>query len=201
MPVKNAKATHFLTGKYEVIDPRFNQDYKRVELDLGCGKGGFSLEVAKRNPETIVLAADIKASRLSKINNKAALMNVTNLETLRVMAWDLIAYHLPDNSVDRLHILCPDPWPKHKHKGNRLVTSEFLGAATKVLKDGAILHLSTDDRPYIEWMRKAIEPLKQYVPFAEGIADVEDIETEFERHYVKVGKGVVHMSFKLNKQA
>lgn len=201
MALKDAKSTHFLTEEYKVIDPRFGGDYKRVELDLGCGKGGFSLEVAKRNPDSIVLAADIKASRLSKINNKAAVMKVKNLETLRVMAWDLIGYQLPADSVDRLHILCPDPWPKNKHKGNRLVTSEFLGAVTRVLKDGGVLHLSTDDRPYLAWMQEAISNLGQYVPFEEGIADVADIETEFERHYVKVGKGVVHMSFKLNKTA
>ena len=201
MALKNAKATHFLTERYEVIDPLFGGDYKKVELDLGCGKGGFSLEVAKRNPDSIVLAADIKATRLSKINNKAAVMKVTNLETLRVMAWDLIGYQLPADSVDRLHILCPDPWPKNKHKGNRLVTSEFLGAITRVLKNGGILHLSTDDRPYLAWMKEAISGLSQYVPFEEGISDVSDIETEFERHYVKVGKGVVHMSFKLDKTA
>ncbi|MCM8532879.1 MAG: methyltransferase domain-containing protein [Lentisphaeraceae bacterium] len=199
MPVKNAKETNFLAGKYEVIDPKFGGDYKKVELDLGCGKGGFSLEVAKRNPETIVLAADIKASRLQKINNKAALMKIPNLETIRVMAWDLIAYQLPNDCLDRVHILCPDPWPKFKHKGHRLVTSEFLGAVTRVLKNGGILHLSTDDRPYVAWMKEAISGLSQYVPFEEGIDDVKDIETEFERHYVEVGKGVVHMTFKLSK--
>lgn len=199
MPVKNAKETNFLSGKYEIIDPKFGGDYKRVELDLGCGKGGFSLEVAKRNPDTIVLAADIKASRLQKINNKAALMKIQNLETIRVMAWDLIAYQLPNDCLDRVHILCPDPWPKFKHKGHRLVTSEFLGAVTRVLKNGGILHLSTDDRPYVAWMKEAISGLSQYIPFEEGIDDVKDIETEFERHYVEVGKGVVHMTFKLSK--
>ncbi|MCM8535841.1 MAG: methyltransferase domain-containing protein [Lentisphaeraceae bacterium] len=199
MPVKNAKETNFLSGKYEVIDPKFGGEYNRVELDLGCGKGGFSLEVAKRNPDTIVLAADIKASRLQKINNKAALMKISNLETIRVMAWDLIAYQLPNDCLDRVHILCPDPWPKFKHKGHRLVTSEFLGAVTRVLKNGGILHLSTDDRPYVAWMKEAISGLSQYIPFEEGIDDVKDIETEFERHYVEVGKGVVHMTFKLSK--
>ena len=44
MALKDAKSTHFLTEEYKVIDPRFGGDYKRVELDLGCGKGGFSLK-------------------------------------------------------------------------------------------------------------------------------------------------------------
>jgi tRNA (guanine-N7-)-methyltransferase len=199
MILENVKATCFLTGRYEVIDPTFGHKCKRVELDLGCGKGGFALELAKRNPETVVLAADIKASRLKKINNKAAVMKLENVETLRVMAWDLIAYLLPDNSIDRIHVLNPDPWPKSKHRDHRLLSSEFLGRIKKVLKPNGILHLSTDDKPYCEFMEKAIKPLEFYKDFPEGMADVRDIITEFERFYLKVGTEVKHLSFILQK--
>ena len=197
--LSTAKPTQYLSGRYEILDPTFGHDCKKIELDLGCGKGGFSLEVAKRNPDALVLAADIKASRLSKINNKAAVMKIDNLETLRTMAWDLVAYLLPDNCLDRVHILCPDPWPKNKHRGNRLVSSEFLGRLQKVMKPGAVLHLKTDDAPYAAWMKEAIAPITAYEPFPEGIDDVKDIQTEFERHYVSVGKPIHQMAFRLNK--
>ena len=197
---KNVKPTSFLTGRYEVIDPTYGSGCKKLELDLGCGKGGFSLELASRNPDTLVLAADIKASRLQKINNKAAYAKVENIQTVRVLAWDLVSYLLPDDSLDRIHILCPDPWPKAKHRGNRLVTSEFLGRLSKTMKDGAILHLATDDEPYFKWMKEAIKPLTQYERFDEGIDDVRDIKTEFERYYLSIGKEVGHMSFRLNKK-
>lgn len=199
MKLKNVKPASFLTGCYEVIDPAYGHQCSKIELDLGCGKGGFSLELAKRNPDSLVLAADIKASRLKKINNKAAVHKIDNIQTVRVLAWDLVSYLLPDNSLDRIHILCPDPWPKKKHKGNRLITSEFLGRLTNVMKNGAILHLATDDQPYFEWMMEAIKPLCCYESFEEGIDDVRDIKTEFENYYLSVGKPVEHRSYKLNK--
>ena len=120
---------------------------------------------------------------------------------MRVLAWDLVSYLIPDNSLDRIHILCPDPWPKAKHRGNRLVTSEFLGCLAKIMKPNAILHLATDDQPYFKWMQEAIAPLQQYERFDEGIEDVRDIHTEFERYYLSIGKEVGHMGFKLNKNS
>jgi tRNA (guanine-N7-)-methyltransferase len=199
MKLENVRPTCFLTGQYEVLDPTFGHDCQRIELDLGCGKGGFSLELAARNPETLVLAADIKASRLKKINNKAAVMKVSNIETLRVMAWDLIDHLLPDNCLDRIHVLNPDPWPKKKHSGNRLLSSEFLGRMRKVLKPGAILHLSTDDMPYYGWILKAIAPITDFVEYPEGIEDVADIMTEFETFYVNNGQPVKHLCYRLKK--
>ena len=200
-PLENVKPTSFLTGCYKVIDPTYGTDCKKLELDLGCGKGGFSLELATRNPDALVLAADIKASRLKKINNKAAVHKIENIQSVRVLAWDLVSYLVPDNSFDRIHILCPDPWPKTKHRGNKLVTSEFLGRLGKIMKNGSILHLATDDAPYLEWMKDAIKSLNQYEVFDEGIDDVRDIQTEFERYYLSIGKPVGHLSFKLNKEA
>lgn len=198
--LKNVKPTSDLTGCYEVIDPTYGTECKKLELDLGCGKGGFSLELAKRNPDALVLAADIKAVRLKKINNKAAVYKIENIQTVRSLAWDLVSYLMPDNSFDRIHILCPDPWPKKKHRGNKLITSEFLGRLTKIMKHGSVLHLATDDAPYLEWMKEAIKPLSQFEVFEEGIDDVRDIKTEFERYYLSIGKPVGHLSFKLNKE-
>jgi tRNA (guanine-N7-)-methyltransferase len=197
--LRSAKATHFLTGSYKRLDPFFGKDAKKVELDLGCGKGGFSIELANRNPDSVILAADIKAVRLGKINNKAAIKKLQNVETLRCMAWDLIGYGLPDNCIDRLHIICPDPWPKNKHRANRLVTSQFLGSLLKVIKNRGILHLATDNEPYLEWMKTAISSIKEYENFPEGIDDVRDIQTEFEKRYVSAGIKVTHLSFKINK--
>ena len=199
MVLKNVKETHSFMGRYEVIDPTFGNDCATIELDLGCGKGGFSMELAKRNPDTLVLAADIKKSRLRKINNKTAQHRVRNLETIHTMGWDLLAYLLPSDCLDRVHVICPDPWPKAKHSPNRMLSTEFIARLRRIMKPGAILHLATDDVSYMEWITKAMSDMKFFVPFDEGIDDIRDIKTEFEIHYEKVGKPVPHLSFKLEK--
>lgn len=199
MSLKNVRQTTFLTSRYEIIDPTFGRSNSPVELDLGCGRGSFSIGLARRHPQSVVLAVDVKTARLQTINNKAAVHKLTNVHTIKALAWDLIAWFLPSECLNRVHILCPDPWPKKKHRTHKLITSEFLGRLARVMKDKAVLHLATDDPTYFAWMQSAVQPLRFFVPFDEGIADVRDIRTDFEAHYLSMGKPVGHLSLRFEK--
>jgi tRNA (guanine-N7-)-methyltransferase len=194
----HARPLNYLTGELKPIDAQFGGDWQRVELDMGCGKGRFSLALAERNPETLVLAADIKKGRLETIMNKAALADIQNIETLRSLGWDLAGFQIPDNCLDRIHVLNPDPWPKSRHRGNRMLTSEFIGRLSRCLKKGGILHLSTDDVPYLEWMKTIMSQLTIFEESPEGIADMTDVKTEFETNYInREEKHTTHLSYRL----
>ena len=154
---------------------------KTLELDLGCGKGVF--------------AADVMMGRLRKVARKSEVnQNPGNLYFLRVEARHLVSIILPDNSLDRLHLLCPDPWPKAKHKGHRLLSSDFMMQIARVLKPGGVFHFATDDVPYLE---QGVNNIKGSGLFTEGgeIADVADIKTEFERQWLAEGKAVTHTAW------
>ena len=118
---------------------------------------------------------------------------------LRTIAWDLIGYLLPDNCLDRVHILCPDPWPKARHRGNRLLSSEFIGRLKRVLKNNGTLHISTDDKPYLAEILEAISGLNFFTQDQSLFDDVSDIKTEFEITWNKQGKEVTHLAYKLKK--
>lgn len=163
-----------------------------LELDLGCGKGGFALGLAARYPDRNILAADVMLGRLRKLRNKARHDHLANVVPVRGAAWELIGYLLPDACLDRVHILCPDPWPKTRHRANRLVTSEFLGRLAAKLKPGGALHLATDNEPYLEQMLAAIRGLAGYRPWPEGIADIRDLQTDFERVFARIDRPVHH---------
>ncbi|HCN07753.1 MAG TPA: hypothetical protein DIT01_07445, partial [Lentisphaeria bacterium] len=102
-------ALSILTGEYERL--RLAAAHDAIELDLGCGKGGYLLELARRFPDRLIIGADVMLGRLRKIKRKAERRGLDNVMLLRVEAWSLLPL-LPDGVLDRIHILCPDPWPK-----------------------------------------------------------------------------------------
>ncbi|MFT5129313.1 MAG: tRNA (guanine-N7-)-methyltransferase [Rhodothermales bacterium] len=165
-----------------------------AELDLGCGKGGFLLQLAARYPERLILGADIMIGRLRRVERKVERGELRNVELLRIDAWNLIARMIPDESLSRVHILCPDPWPKKRHRAQRLVSSEFLGRLSRKLIPGGILHMATDNVPYFEQMQATIAPLPHFAPAPDGIADIADIQTDFELQWLGQGIPTQHVA-------
>lgn len=198
-PAPPAVSFHLLTNRWEVIDPRFGMPPGcPVELDLGCGKGGLSLAMAERFPERMVLACDVMLGRLRRLANKAQRLGLANCAILRANSLDLVAYQLPPASVQRIHVVCPDPWPKNRHRARRLVTTDFLRRAARVLVPGGILHLATDDDDYRRFMLAAVEKLPEFRRDASGeaLADIADLRSEFEKKWHAEGKNVPHFAYR-----
>ncbi len=168
-----------------------------VELDLGCGKGGFLLQLAQRYPERQILGADVMMGRLRKVESKCRREGCDNVRLLRVSAWPLVAALLPGRCLDRVHILCPDPWPKARHRGNRLLGSEFLGTLAGRIKAGGSLHVSTDNRAYLAFILESIAPLSPYCRDDDAIADVRDLKTDFELGFEADGRSVTHCAWRV----
>ncbi len=189
---------HILNTRYclldEVVRPAPGQ---RVELDLGCGSGGFTVRLAESKPEALVFGAVVMLGRLRKVEKLGRRTGVSNLELLRVEARHLISLIAPDSYFDRIHILCPDPWPKHKHKGNRLMSSDFMMQLNRVLKKDGILHFATDDPNYMESTRRNLETsaLFEYAP-QEVLDDVKDFKTDFEKEWLAIGRTVPHIALR-----
>ncbi len=170
---------------------------EKIELDLGCGSGDFSIELARRHPERIVFSADIMLNRIRKVASKGRRAGLTNLRYFRVEARHLVSIILPDKCLDRLHILCPDPWPKNRHSGHRLISADFMMQIYRVLKDDGIFHFATDDPPYLA---AAVKNLTESGLFEQAendvLSDVADIRTEFERQWLDAGKAVPHTAWR-----
>jgi len=172
--------------------------FPHAELDLGCGKGDFAAELARRKPDTAVFAADVKLGRLRKVVRKTrGDEREENVIFLRVEARHLLTIILPDEFLDRIHILCPDPWPKQKHSGNRLLSSDIMMHIARVLKKDGVFHFSTDDAPYLAAVRKNVSGSGLFEEAGpDAIADVADIRTEFETQWLAQGKTVTHLAWR-----
>ncbi len=187
-----------LTNEYR--QPAFPDGFSAVELDLGCGKGKFTLELAERYPERLVVGLDVMLGRLAKIDSKMTRRKLKNVMLLRAESSQAVAFQLPVASIDRIHLLCPDPWPKEKRKGRRLVCMAFLATLPRIMKQGAILHMATDYRPYFDDWQRMLDniPWLQDAPNASD--DIKDIKTDFELQWEAEGKSVWHLNRKLKRK-
>ncbi|MBE6368631.1 MAG: methyltransferase domain-containing protein [Lentisphaerae bacterium] len=169
-----------------------NHESLPIELDLGCGKGSFTTELAKRHPERIILAADVLSGRLRKLVKRNQRDGVENMRVLKAEARMLVARLLPDKTLSRIHILCPDPWPKDRHSGNRLLSSDFMTHIHRVLEDNGVWHFSTDDLEYLAAVRQAVKASQLFAEDPQRLDDVDDIKTDFEVMWNSMGKTVYH---------
>ena len=185
-----------LFNQWRLLDPHFGRAPAPVELDLGCGNGRFTLELAGRYPERLILGTDVKLGRLRRVEKRAERTDVRNLELLAVNSLDFVDYMLPDGCLDRAHLLCPDPWPKNRHQSRRLVTTSFLCRLAHVLKPGGILHMATDHLPYFDAWQQVLQGLPFYEPYPEGIADIADLRSDFELTWTALGKPVPHLAYR-----
>ena len=169
-----------------------------LELDMGCGKGRFTVELARRHPERFILANDLIRERLHTLERRCAVAGLRNLRTLWATSLALVSYQLPPDSLARLHLLCPDPWPKRRHQPKRLVCTDFLCRVPRVLKRGGFFHLSTDYTPYYEdWLRMFAQLPSLYEPAPEGMEDMRDMKTDFELRWNACGQEVHHLCYRI----
>lgn len=127
------------------------QDGRPLEVDLGCGDGSFLVAMAREYPERDFLGVERLLGRARKVGKKLVRNRLENGRVLRLESRYTVEWLLPDASVSRLHLLCPDPWPKVRHHRRRLVQPEFLEAVRRVLVPGGEFLFMTDHPEYFEW--------------------------------------------------
>jgi tRNA (guanine-N7-)-methyltransferase len=157
------------------------QNERPVELDLGSGPGRFLIEAACQYPERNFLGVERLLGRVRKTLRSAARLGLTNVRVLRFEIDYTVRYLLVPGSVFRLHLSFPDPWPKRRHHGRRLIDEEFLAASASALATGGELWIKTDHADYFHWITKTVdsrEDLFVSVPWSEKYP-----RTDFEEAY------------------
>ena len=162
----------------------FAHPERRLEIDLGSGKGRFLLARAAKNPDTNFLGIDRMLRRIRKVDNRARRLDLDNVRLMRVEGYYAVAYLIPPASVDVYYIFFPDPWPKARHEGHRLFNAQFLDALHRTLAPGGVAHVATDHLPYFEQLSGIFAGDARFAPIAPYVPP-EDEQTDFERYYVE----------------
>lgn len=181
----------------------FFKNENPLVLELGCGKGEYSVTLAKAFPNSNFLGVDIKGARFWRGAKIALEENLGNVGFLRTQI-ELVDEIFAENEVDEIWITFPDPQIKYKRTKHRLTNFEFLQKYKKILKPDGIVHLKTDSEFMHGYTLGLLHGLGEIVEFANhdvynnhgSPKAVTDIQTFYEKQYLEKGKKITYIQFK-----
>lgn len=182
----------------------FFKNDKPLVLELGCGKGEYSVGLAKAYPEKNFLGIDIKGARFWRGAKTALEEGLTNVGFLRSQI-ELVDLLFGEKEVDEIWITFPDPQIKYKRTKHRMTNSEFLLKYKKILKPEGVVNLKTDS----EFMHgytlgllhgeghEVIQANHDVYKNEYSPKEVVGIQTFYEKQYLEQGKPITYIQFKI----
>jgi len=175
-----------------------------IVLELGCGKGEYSVELARRFPNTNFIGIDIKGSRFWRGAKTAIEENLPNVAFLRTQI-ELIENCFANHEVDEIWITFPDPQIKYKRTKHRLTNEEFLARYKNILKPEGVINLKTDSEFMHGYTLGLLHGAGHKVIYAnhnvyrnEGAPEVvTSIQTFYESQYLEQNKPITYIKFQL----
>lgn len=119
-----------------------------LALEIGCGVGDFIVQMAALHPELNFIAIDFYNKGCIKTCKRVDKSGLTNVKILRAEARSFIEACIPNNTLRKIIINCPDPWPKLRHRKRRLVNTEFVAWLSRFLQPQADFYFATDFDDY-----------------------------------------------------
>ncbi len=179
-----------------------------VVLELGCGKGEYTVELARLYPEMNFIGVDIKGARMWTGAKQALEAGLKNVAFLRTNI-EIIDRFFAESEVQEIWLTFSDPQMKNAHK--RLTSTFFLNRYRKFLVDGGIVHLKTDSNFLFTYTTCMVKENKLPVVFStedlyhtEGLDEethkILSIQTYYESMWIERGLNIRYMKFFLPQQ-
>ena len=201
------------------------KNHNPIILELGCGKGEYTIGLAEMFPENNFIGVDIKGARMwrgAKTSNERKMANVAFLRT-RI---EFIDRFFSEDEIDEIWITFPDPHPGTRNSNKRLTSPWYLKKYIKLLKNNGIIHLKTDNVELFQYTRSVIKTNNLEELFSSGnlyseelksndiITGISDslslpddrrlffhnilsIKTFYEKQFLAKGMEITYLAFKL----
>ncbi len=151
-------------GQWQVLEPAgqkgnwraLKPDATALWVEVGCGKGKFTVETAAANPDVLLIAIERCKEAMVMAMEKAKAMELKNVFFVD-MDVALMESCFAFGEIDRLFINFPDPWPRSKNAKRRLTFRTFLKMYSRVIRDGGEIHFKTDNAKLFEFTLEELE--------------------------------------------
>ncbi len=176
-----------------------------IVLELGCGKGEYTIALARKNPEINYIGIDLKGARFWRGAKTALEENLPNVAFIRTQI-ELIDLLFAENEVSEIWITFPDPQIKYTRTKHRLTNAEFLKKYHKVLKPRGFVNLKTDSEFMHGYTLGLLHGQGQEIVYAHhdiyknahSPKEVVETQTFYENQYLEQQKPITYIQFRLN---
>jgi len=176
-----------------------------IVLELGCGKGEYTVGLGESNRQKNFIGVDVKGNRIWSGAKQALDNKLRNIAFLRTRI-DFIDHCFATDEVDEIWITFPDPQPQKPRARKRLTNPLFLNRYKKIMKPNGIIHLKTDSTSLYEYTLEVIEENKHeliwhtnnlYQNCPEDRKELIQIKTYYEKLFTGRGEDIKYISFRL----
>lgn len=174
-----------------------------VVLELACGKGEYTVNLARLFPEKNFIGIDYKGNRIWRGAKTAVEENIKNVGFLRIQI-ENIADYFAEGEIDEIWITFPDPQPQISREKKRLTHPRFLEKYKVLLKAGGYINLKTDNDGLHDYTAGVINALglnlhvkTEDVYRSEHLNEVLSIKTYYEKKYLQHDKNINYLKFSL----
>lgn len=183
----------------------FFKNNNPIVIELGCGKGEYSIGLAEKYKDKNFVGIDIKGARFWRGAKTAIEQHIDNVAFVRTQI-ELVDKIFGNNEVSEIWITFPDPQIKYKRTKHRMTNPEFLSKYKGILKENGIIHLKTDSEFIHGYTLGLLEGLGHDILYShhdiyinhQAPKDVVGIQTFYEKQYLDKGKAITYLKFKLN---
>jgi tRNA (guanine-N7-)-methyltransferase len=193
---------HSIKGRW---NPELFKNENPIVLELGCGKGEYTIGLATSFPDNNFIGIDIKGARMWRGAKTANEQNLPNVAFLRTRIEFINSFFAADE-VDEIWITFPDPHPGGRNSNKRLISPWFLNSYRLFLKDKGLIHLKTDNTELYAFTKKVLS--FNYVEtifstsdlYSEKTDNILSIRTHYEKLFLNEGLKINYVSFRLDKE-
>lgn len=189
-----------IAGKWRAL--QFNNN-NPIVMEVGCGRGEYTIGMARLHPEKNFIGTDIKGARIWKGSSVAIEEELNNVAFLRTYV-ERIEDQFAEHEIDEIWITFPDPRPKDRDIKKRLTSPGFLDRYTRILKPGGIVHLKTDNLGLYEYTLEVLQEKKVKDMFYTADLYNSDLQehtmgiyTTYEKRYLAEGVPIKYLQFKV----